>query len=169
MLRGPRWRDDPAEDPGLLLDLPDGGQIGSAYVREEHGDWELRCIRSADGNDPCQLYQLLSDAEGNAVAEFALFPLPVAQGDAVAGGTVITPLETLLPEQVTLAVDGADARRYPFTFCTEIGCIARVGFTAEDIDRFRRSLDHGWNLAGGVRLVFSPRRFGGRVFPDGFR
>lgn len=136
----------PAEaQPDLGLSLgepvaPDGGAVGAPYVKEEHGDWDVRCIRTASGNDPCQVYQLLVDAEGNSVAEFAIFPLVPAQGQAVAGGSIISPLETLLTEQVTVSIDGSGARRYPFTFCTEIGCFARIGYTAEDVTRFKRGM-----------------------------
>jgi invasion protein IalB len=117
---------------------PDGGQIGTPYTKEEHGDWDIRCVRTQSGNDPCQLYQLLNDAEGNSVAEIAIFPLMPVQGDAVAGGNIITPLETLLTQQVTLQVDGSEARRYPFAFCTQAGCFARIGYAAADIDRLKR-------------------------------
>ncbi len=117
---------------------PDGGELGTPYVKEEHGDWDIRCIRTESGDDPCQLYQLLEDGEGNAVAEFTIFPLQPPQGEAVAGGTIISPLETLLPEGVTMAIDANEARRYPFTFCNRVGCFARVGFAAADIDRFKR-------------------------------
>lgn len=116
---------------------PDGKPVGQTYVAEEHGDWDLRCVRAENGNDPCQLYQLLVDQNGNSVAEFAVFPLPAAQGQAVAGGNIVTPLETLLTEKVTLAVDGANARRYDFTFCAPVGCVARIGLTDGDIQAFK--------------------------------
>ena len=70
-----------------------------------------------------------------------------AGGQAVAGANIVAPLETLLTEQLTIAVDGANARRYPFTFCNSAGCVARVGFTAGEVDQFRRG-----NVAT-VRLV----------------
>ncbi|NHW17240.1 invasion associated locus B family protein, partial [Escherichia coli] len=89
---------------------------GSTYVSETFGDWEQRCVRRPEGNDPCQIYQLLRDADGNAVAEMSVFPLPAGQ-PAVAGSTIITPLETLLTKNITIAVDGGQARRYPFEFC----------------------------------------------------
>ncbi|MCX7645707.1 MAG: invasion associated locus B family protein [Rhodobacteraceae bacterium] len=117
---------------------PDGGQIGTPYVKEEHGDWDIRCIRTPSGNDPCQLYQLLKDADGNSVAEIALFPLVPPQDQAVAGGNIISPLETLLPAGVTMQIDSGEPRRYPFTFCTETGCFARIGYTEADVNRFKR-------------------------------
>ncbi len=111
--------------------------VGEPYVREEFGDWALRCVRTESGDDPCQLYQLLADQNGNSVAEISIFPLPDNE-QAAAGATVVTPLETLLTQQITLTVDGGQAKRYPFTFCTQIGCVARIGLLAEEVDQFRR-------------------------------
>ena len=58
--------------------------VGSTYVEAKFGDWDQRCVRTADGANPCQLYQLLLDATKNPVAEFSVFGLP-AGGQAVAG------------------------------------------------------------------------------------
>jgi invasion protein IalB len=116
-----------------------------SYVGNTHQDWEMICVRVEDEEDPCQMYQLLRDAEGNPTAEISIFPLPAGQ-DAVAGATVLTPLETLLTAQLVMSVDGGSARRYPFTFCTAIGCIARVGFTQEEIDAFRGGAEAVWTL-----------------------
>lgn len=118
---------------------------GESYVGNTHGDWEMVCVRVPDEEDPCQMYQLLRDGEGNATAEISMFPLPPG-GDAVAGATILTPLETLLTAQLVMQVDGGAAKRYPFTFCTAIGCIARVGFTATEIDAFRRGAQAIWTL-----------------------
>lgn len=127
------------EQGGIGLSLGEEGepQVGQVYVRETFGDWELRCERTESGEDPCQLYQLLEDQEGNAVAEISVFDLP-ENSQAAAGATVVTPLMTLLTEQITLAVDGGTAKRYPFSWCSAIGCIARVGFTEEEVQSFRR-------------------------------
>lgn len=132
--------------PGGIDDLSIGEiveedqSIGAAYVADVFGDWSLRCIRTEDGNDPCRLYQLLSDANGNSVAEISLFRLPDGE-QAEAGATIITPLETLLTQQLTLAVDGGGLKRYPFTFCAQIGCVARVGFLSEDVEAFQRGAE----------------------------
>jgi invasion protein IalB len=114
---------------------PDG--IGSTYVAGNFGDWEQRCVRTEDGADPCQLYQLLKDAQGGAVAEISLFGLPEG-GDAAAGATVVVPLGTLLTEGLLIGVDAAETKRYPFAWCSEIGCIARLGFTAAEVDGLRK-------------------------------
>jgi invasion protein IalB len=116
-----------------------------SYVGNTHGDWELVCVRIPDEQDPCQMYQLLRDGEGNATAEITVFPLPPGQ-EAAAGATILTPLDTLLTAQLVMQVDNSDAKRYPFTFCTAIGCIARVGFTAAEVDAFRRGATATWSL-----------------------
>lgn len=128
----------PTAEDGLALGEPLGPQVGEPYEREVFGDWALRCIRAEEGErDPCNLYQLLTNEDGVAVAEFNLFPLPEGQR-AAAGATVVVPLETLLTEQLTIAVDGQNARRYPFTFCNRAGCVARIGFTQAEVDQFKR-------------------------------
>jgi invasion protein IalB len=121
-------------------------QIGEPYLGEAFGDWSLRCVRTETGDDPCQLYQLLQDQNGNNVAEISIFPLPEGQ-QAIAGATIITPLETLLTQQLTISVDGAQGKRYPFTFCAQVGCIARIGFLAEEVETFRRG------NAANIRIV----------------
>ena len=110
---------------------------GSVYLAAEHGDWDVRCVKTEDGSDPCQMYQLLTGAEGNALAEIAIFPLP-AGGDAVAGANFIAPLGTLLTEALRLGVDGANQKVYPFTWCDNGGCVARVGLTAEEVASFKK-------------------------------
>jgi invasion protein IalB len=114
-----------------------GDGLGEPYIGGEFTDWVLRCVRTDTGNDPCQLYQLLRDQQGNNVAEISLFPLP-AGGQAEAGVTIITPLETLLTEQLLLRVDEAQPKRYPFTFCSAVGCVARLGLVPEEVESFRR-------------------------------
>jgi invasion protein IalB len=105
---------------------------GTTYVPATFEAWEQRCIRTEDGSDPCQLYQLLKDAAGNSVAEISIFGLPPGQ-KAAAGATIVVPLETLLTEQLTIAVDATPAKRYPLTWCASVGCFARIGFTAEEL------------------------------------
>lgn len=124
----------------LSLGAVEGAEngIGSQFVEATFGTaWEQRCIRTEDESNPCQLYQLLKDAEGNSVAEISMFDLP-AGSEAIAGATIVAPLETLLTENIRLKVDDAAAKIYPFTWCSQIGCIARVGFTADEIAAFKR-------------------------------
>lgn len=111
--------------------------LGQPYTKEVNGAWEMRCIRTESEEDPCQMYQLLDDGQGAPVAEISLFRLPDG-GKAEAGATVVVPLETALPQQLTIAVDGGKARRYPYAFCNPVGCYARMGLTSEDVASFKR-------------------------------
>lgn len=111
--------------------------IGSTYTAGTFGQWEQRCVKTEDGSDPCQLYQLLKDGGANAVAEISMFGLPAGQ-QAVAGATIIAPLETLLTADLSMSVDGGKPRRYPFSWCSPIGCIARIGLTQAELDAFKK-------------------------------
>lgn len=111
--------------------------IGATYTAATHGDWEQRCVRTEEGADPCQLYQLLLDETQNPVAEITMVGLP-AGSQAQVGATVIVPLETLLTQELTIQVDSAAARKYPFAWCSPIGCIARIGFVKAEVDAMKR-------------------------------
>ncbi len=128
----------PLEDQlSLGEDADKDPDLGKPYTKETIGGWDLRCIKTTEEVDPCQMYQLVGDSEGNPVAEVSLFRLPDG-GKAEAGATVVVPLETSLQSQMTLSVDGAKARRYPFAFCNPVGCYVRLGLTAPDIASFKR-------------------------------
>ncbi len=118
-------------------DTEAASELGQPYTRETIGAWEMRCIKTEGETDPCQMYQLLDDGEGAPVAEVSLFRLP-GGGKAEAGATIIVPLETALPRQLSVAVDGGKARRYPFAFCNPVGCYVRLGLTPDDIAAFKR-------------------------------
>lgn len=134
----------PSAAPGLsVLDTGEVVQDGPSaadedtYIKSTHGDWAVQCLRVTEGPEPCQMYQLLKDENGGAVAEVSIFKLGNA-GQVVAGGTFIVPLQTLLTEKLNVRVDQGQAKRYDYSFCTTVGCYARVGFTAEDVSAFRR-------------------------------
>lgn len=125
---------------GLSMGTELGGdELGETYTAASFEKWQQRCVRTASGIDPCQLYMLLQDDTGNAVAELTMFSLPPGtEGPAVAGATFIAPLETLLTAGMTLQIDGGAAKGYPFTFCAPIGCVARLGFTADEVEQMKR-------------------------------
>lgn len=125
---------DPAAELAMGQELDTGNGLGSNYTAANFEAWEQRCVRTESGADPCQLYLLLKDKAGNSVAEFTMFNLPKGgEGPAVAGATFIAPLETLLTAGMMLQIDGGKPKAYPFTFCTQIGCVARIGLTAEEV------------------------------------
>jgi len=111
--------------------------VGQTYLAAPFELWEQRCVKTEDGSDPCQLYQLLRDESGGPVAELSMFDLPEG-AQAAAGATVVVPLETLLTANLQISIDGGKAKIYPFTFCAQIGCISRIGFTTEEVDQFRK-------------------------------
>ncbi|MDW3184275.1 invasion associated locus B family protein [Roseobacter sp.] len=127
----------PADGLSLGEEATEGPKVGETYVKETYGDWSMRCIKTEEGEDPCQMYQLLADDEGTPISEFTLFRLPDG-GQARAGATVIVPLETSLAAQLTVKIDSNPAKRYPFAFCNSIGCYARIGLTQQDIDGFKK-------------------------------
>ncbi len=121
---------------GTEVAAPDGP--GSIYVAASFDSWEQRCVRAAaPGQDACQLYQLLKDGKGTEVAEITMLGLPEGQ-EAAAGATVIAPLETLLTSGLTLQIDAAKAKSYPFAWCSPVGCVARIGFTAKELDAMKK-------------------------------
>lgn len=131
-----------AEDNQLDLGRPvasgDGEpQVGDRYSKEKFGDWDLACIKTDTEKDPCSLLQILRDDDGNAVAEISLFRIS-GKTQAVAGASIVVPLETLLPAQLIIAVDSGAGKRYNYSFCTELGCVAQIGLTQEDINAFKR-------------------------------
>jgi len=134
--------EQPAADQVLDLGQPADAdpQLGSRYSKETIGDWDLACIKTEGENDPCSLLQILNDDKGNPMAEFSMFRIE-GKGQAVAGATIIVPLETLLPAQLTLSVDGAPGKRYGYSFCNPYGCVAQIGLTEEDIAAFKRGTE----------------------------
>lgn len=111
--------------------------LGRPYTAEVIGSWEMRCLKTEEESDPCQMYQLLDDGEGAPVAEVSIFRLPDGSR-AQAGATIVVPLETALPQQLTISVDGGNARRYPYAFCNQVGCYVRLGLTEADVNAFKR-------------------------------
>lgn len=131
----------PAAPSGIASQLDTGEVVGDSaedatYIRSQEGDWQIQCLRVDEGEEPCQLYQLLTNSEGASVAEVSLFKVE-GGGQIEAGATFIVPLETLLTQKLTIQVDGGQARRYDFSFCTQVGCYARIGFTAAEIAAFK--------------------------------
>lgn len=105
-------------------------------TNEAIGDWSLQCAKTGPEPRPCRMYQLLKDAAGTAVAEVTAYRLPDGS-PAAAGATFVVPLETMLTSQLTVTIDGTTTKRYPFAFCNTIGCFARIGLTAEEVEAYK--------------------------------
>ncbi len=146
---GPLWAQEADTAQAPAAETPTGDTLdmgqpveeerapGTLYVDEVFGDWSRRCTYNPAGEDPCHLYQLLKDKDGNPTAEFTVLRLPEGL-QAAAGATVIAPLQTLLTQQLTIRIDSGQAKRYPFKFCTEIGCIAQIGLTQAEVTAFKK-------------------------------
>ncbi|MDO6725329.1 invasion associated locus B family protein [Cognatishimia sp. 1_MG-2023] len=122
-------------DPGLSTgeDLKNP----APEVRSETiGDWTVNCQILAEGEN-CQMTQLLLDSSETPVIEVNFFPVPASE-QVFAGGSIMAPLQTLLTSQMTIAIDDALAKRYPFAFCMPAGCVARVGLTKEDVAAYKK-------------------------------
>jgi len=124
----------PAEAAAAESEEP---QIGDTYLKEAHGDWQLSCMRTDFGVDPCQMYQLMKDSAGVPIAEINLIDLPAGSAGP-AGMTILAPLEVLLPQGIELSVDSGKPVNYPFTTCAPVGCYIRTALTEADMASFRR-------------------------------
>lgn len=111
-------------------------EVGAYYAGSTHGDWMTRCIKAPNGPDPCELFQLLKDEQGNSVAEVGMIPL--SGGPVAAGLTVTAPLETDLGAGLGFQIDSAEGKAYPFNVCYQAGCVSRIGLTAEEVTRLKR-------------------------------
>ena len=77
----------PAADVDLGTEVAEqGNALGTTYDADTSGDWIVRCLRTEQEQDPCEMNQMLDDGEGNTVAEVSLFKLPEGQA-AAAGAT----------------------------------------------------------------------------------
>ncbi|MGR3436424.1 MAG: invasion associated locus B family protein [Shimia sp.] len=113
-----------------------GRTVGSEYIKTTFQDWNIACVVLEEA-EACSMQQTLTDSEGNPVAEMQLVPV-LAEGPAIAGADVTTPLGTDLRSGIVITVDDGAARRFPFATCVQIGCIAQFGLTEGDIASMKR-------------------------------
>lgn len=128
----------PADDSAQAAAAPaTEGEVqpGQSYVKETFGDWTMRCVKTPDNQDPCELYQLLRDSDGGAVAEASVVPVT---GQVAAIMTYVAPLETDLQHGLRLQIDANEPMGYPFMVCAQIGCISRIGVNDAELAGFKR-------------------------------
>ena len=128
-----------AEDYSTGKVVTDESHFGDYYKKGQFGDWTLRCVKSKVLKDPCQLFQLMLNVDRTPIAEFTLNIIE-PKGIIIAGATVMTPLETLLTAELTVRIDENEAKIYPFAFCIQKGCVARIGLTEDDLTRYRAGI-----------------------------
>ncbi|WP_417587639.1 invasion associated locus B family protein [Pararhodobacter oceanensis] len=113
-------------------------QPGQPYSVSTHNDWEVVCsIVDEAGTEACELYQLLLDESETPIAEISVSALPFGS-EFAAGITATTPLETFLPTGMGWRIGNAEEMRIePFRVCTVVGCVVRMGMTAEEVDAMK--------------------------------
>lgn len=141
------------EASGLSLGKPlqPKREIGQPYIVERQDDWAIRCVTTETGNDPCEMFQLLVREEGNPIAEISMFPLPPNE-PAVAGATILVPLETLLTAPLIIEYSDTKAKEYPYSYCNKSGCVVRVGFDQSDLD----DLKQGREISMAISHILQP-------------
>lgn len=104
-------------------------------------DWQVICA-PATANQPeqCEMYQLLRDMTNAPIAEISIAALPLG-AEFAAGATVTTPLETFLPTGLGFWIGDMPAdnqiRVEGFRVCTVVGCVVRMGLSAEEVDQMK--------------------------------
>ena len=92
-------------------------------------------MKTAEGTDPCELYQLLKDDQSSPVAEVSVIPFT---GKAAAIVNFVAPLETDLGRGIGLQIDSGKSTDYPFMVCAPIGCISRIGMTDGELAALKK-------------------------------
>ncbi|WP_209424348.1 invasion associated locus B family protein [Pararhodobacter sp. SW119] len=132
-------QDTATEEPTLEVDpsATTATATGESRVAATHRDWQIQCTRvNEEGQEICEMGQLLETDDG-PIAEISIVVLP-EEAEFAAGATITTPLETFLPTGLGFRIDTSEMRQEPFQICAMIGCIARIGLSAEEIEAMRR-------------------------------
>ena len=111
-------------------------KIGQTYAVETFDAWELLCVKVAKGPEPCEIGQLVLDDKATPMSDIRVFPLPPGQ-PALAGATIVLPLGMDLQNGMTITVDKNPPKQYPYAVCNNVGCVARIGITALELENMR--------------------------------
>ncbi len=119
----------------------DGEAVGDRPISPKtHGDWELRCIRAAEGDaDPCHAPASAATPSGNPVAEIKLF-VPARRS---AGGRRRDDHRDAAGNPADPPADPvgrwrSGPRNIRSPSAPDQGCFARIGLTEDDLDAFKR-------------------------------
>jgi invasion protein IalB len=101
---------------------PSGGAEtppGLEMTERQFQDWILRCGRSEQGPEVCEMQQQQTDREGRTVMAVAVGTVP---GRSEVGLLIILPLGIILPSGVTLQIDGGGDVPLEVERCERQGC-----------------------------------------------
>lgn len=124
---------------------------GTIYTANTSGDWEVHCLRTEDGKDPCEMFQLLKDADGNKVASMSVMAIS-GEAETVAGATIATPLDTLLAPGLRLQIDATDPANIPFNHCDKANCYVNFAIAPAELERLKK----GSQIKMAVVPLFAP-------------
>jgi invasion protein IalB len=88
-------------------------------TEREFQDWVLRCGRSEQGPEVCEMQQQTTDSEGRTIMAVAVGTVP---GTPDVGLLIILPLGILLPSGVSLQIDGGAEVPLEVERCERQGC-----------------------------------------------
>ena len=115
----------------ILLDQP---ILETHYDKGTFKDWTLRCVKTNRPVDPCQLFQLMCNANGTPIAE-----LNVNVSNHTARWLPVQTSSHLWKhflQRISLNVSMETSKAYPFVLFVKMGCVARIGLTAKDMDNY---------------------------------
>lgn len=129
--------------PEARAQTTEGAQPGAQGQRElvvtaTHGDWEIVCV---NGEPPCVMRQDGVTGDGQRALEISVRrvePQQTEQGTVESVLTIVTPLNVLLRQGLTLQIDSAEPSTGQYTICTTDGCTLSEPAPNALIDRFKR-------------------------------
>lgn len=121
--------------PGIATSA-ENAQLGQPYIKQTFDDWQLRCLKTDTGADPCELFQELKNSQGSPISQVTFST--IESKDIVAVASVMMPLETDLLQGMTMQIDSGKEQRIPFATCVPQGCLARIAMTDNDLNLFKK-------------------------------
>lgn len=125
---------------------------GEPFLGGTYGDWQIVCTIFEEGGEAyCDMAQMLLDDTGNPTAEISITALPPG-GEVVAAATITTPLETFLPFGLAFRIDDGLPRFEGFRVCTIMGCLVRMGLSADEVALMQRGTQAQIAIAPFVQI-----------------
>jgi invasion protein IalB len=97
-------------------------------------DWVLRCGRSQEGPEVCEMQQQTTDKEGRTIMAVAVGTVP---GSSDLGLLIILPLGIILPAGVSLGIDGGAETPLELDRCERQGCRIEMLIEPDLLSRLR--------------------------------